>query len=759
MPVEENMQSQTSQLKLELIRASAGAGKTHTLIEKIIYCISDYYQKRQTFPRVAVATFTRKATSELKERLIYRAIRTHDPKLIEYVSYSPRLQVSTLHGIFHLFLEQYGSHIDLSPGFTVASAGFHLSFLSILKEQLFEKKQGIDLLEHYYFYELQDIVKQYVLYVQQKPDTRPVNFREIQSDFLDKNTQQLFVDVSLQLQNLGLAVLDSWQRKKKQNAQITFNDLETMTLELIRLKTGWQFFKRDFWFLDEYQDTSLLQKNILDILTAGSRVFIVGDPQQSIYYFRGSDSSVFSLKEQEAQKRLDGTFQKQVKNYRSNSNLIAFFNDFFSNFEKMDFQKSDCNFETETARFIWIKDFGNSNQKRQAQCAEVFKQIKRIRGLLKNPDELTNIVVLARKNRILNECARYLKSQKIPVQLHSSDSFRKKREIKDALFILRFLCNPYDDENLVGLLRTPYFRLPDPDIIQLLKESNLKKEKVVNKKEIQKLALWSICLKHTQKHRVLSVLDYYFKKANQHGLVGSFQNALEDCGLLDLAYYQDPTGLREANLWKLIYDLKQYEQRGQSQGDGGNRTCNLLSFVDSLLEEDGIASEEGDSGGVVSAILSSGVQLMTIHAAKGLEFDHLILLDMGGDLGSQTGNRYFIGESSGKKDVARWSLKVRSLDEDKRISSSVHDTILSDHKQEELKETDRLLYVALTRAKKTVTLIGAGPDLEKPKKYSWIHRFSFFKKLKKPGVYRNSHYTYRYLLIDHQKINQKIDHG
>lgn len=789
MFLEAYMQSQSPELNLEVIKATAGAGKTQTLIDEVIRRVLNFYEQNHSFPRTAIATFTRKATSEMKERLIVKAIEQKHKQLIEYISYSHQLQISTIHGIFYRFLQMHSIQAGLSPGFVITSEKQSQQlFIAALKEQLFEKKIGIQLLDHYYFYELQKIVRQYIAYVQEYPASRPFNHQELENTCaekeklilsdkipqktlkkddlekcqLNKQYSKQFADLSLQLKILGEAVLNSWKQKKKQTSQITLADLEIMICDLINnKKINSSIFKNhwDLWFIDEYQDTSVVQNKILDVLTQGSRVFIVGDPQQSIYRFRRADPSVFLNKQIAAEQSQTGRLLDRVQNFRSEPELVAFFNDFFVKCENMKPQDQHYRSEKEVAQFIQVspsnQSRSNQDQKLQAQFHEVANRLKVLFSQGESPG---NIAVLARKNDIISKLGRFLKDRKFSIHLHSSGHFANSREIKDALLLLRFFCNPYHDVNLIGLLRSPYWRVPDQILVEWMEEV----KKLSNKQVIMRL--WQVCLSKQKKYPVITVLNNYLKEAAVKGIVYSFQRAIESSGLMDLSYYQDPTGLKEANLWKLIYQLKKHEliagmgSVGMENSEGYMESSEgyWLSFIDSLLEED-IADRGFDfMQPAVSAIASSGVQLMTIHAAKGLQFDHVILLDLYRRFQSQPGTKYFLGEipSTDVEDVtnekrikqemcskSRWAVHIRSETEDKRIQPLVHEKILATQKEEELREMDRLLYVALTRAKKTVTLIGAG---NKPENNSWADRSKFFNKyVTKEGCYHTPHYTYR----------------
>ena len=773
---------------MQIIKASAGAGKTTTLINTLIKNIRNYYVKKQRFPIVAVSTFTRKATRELKERMIVKAIELKDHNLIQYVSYSPQLQISTLHGIFNRFIQEYGYLMGFSPGISVMNEKeSHELFISILKEAVFEQKIGTSLLDHYSFEEISHIVKQYISYIQDHPSKSPFNKEEMQKiitdkkqDFLDRmhikqsekyrksllelEKEETYIDIffklCMELQTLGQKIIPIWDQEKKDLSQITLNDMEKMTMAILNsnkaslstlTESPQTAPKWDFWFLDEYQDMSLIQNNILSKLIKDSQVFIVGDPQQSIYYFRGASTSVFEKKEEEAKKNKNSQIQYLKKNYRSCPELIAFFNDFFpaETFTKM--EPVNNNYKTEKVVVVFFninpKNLIVPNKKKATNTkakenqseflnitiTEEFSEIKtskkegewkavlnRVKNLLNQGVKTEEIAVLARQNKSLQQLAWYLKKHQLPIHLHSSGSFKKRREVTDALFLLRFLLTPQDDENLIGLLRTPYCRIPDQILVNWIKK---------NKQEAQKNnpSLWSFCIKEHLQQPIIKTLKYYLENTYKQGVTWSFQQALLDLSFIDLSYYQDPTGVREANIWKLIYCLQDYESRGQS---------NLFAFTDYLLF-DNIGAESDDnanySQNAISAIESRGIQLMTVHSAKGLEFKHVIIMNVCTGFRGTEGSAYFIRD----QETDKWTLSVKSEIEDKRIKSSAHKKIQEKHKENELKEFDRLLYVAMTRAKETLSLIGSG----KPEKNSWADRFSFFSQLK-PGSHQTKYYTY-----------------
>src|SRR5690348_6124399 len=92
----------------EIVKAGAGAGKTTALTERVMQMAQEYRAKHARWPRMVVTTFTRKATQELRERLMTKAINSGDLAFLEYVCAKSQLSISTIHGVCHQFLKKYG---------------------------------------------------------------------------------------------------------------------------------------------------------------------------------------------------------------------------------------------------------------------------------------------------------------------------------------------------------------------------------------------------------------------------------------------------------------------------------------------------------------------------------------------------------------------------------------------------------------------------------------------------------------------------
>ena len=715
--------------KHQFIRAGAGAGKTSRLIAEIINSITGYFEAHRTFPSVAVSTFTRKATRELKERLVIKAMDLKNPALIQYICYSPRLRISTLHGLFYHFIQTYAIPIGFSPKLSVIDeTESHTLFISFLKEVLLQQKQGVKLLEHYSFKEISHMAKQYVFPDIWYAESVPVSRLEMESLIQQKKQKiiealkvkksrqkekellnleneldllDVFYELCEALQLLGKGLLTLSQQKKRELNKISINDLEIMVWDILNMKELNLADDPAFLFLDEYQDTSFMQKKILDRLSQGSRTFIVGDPGQSIYYFRGADVRVFVEKEKEIAKHLEGQVQSLTQNYRSHPELVFFFNSFFAEkkYQKMSAVRDNTTLSHPAVQFKLSKTSGEE--------WEFLETVKCIKELIQQGTLPEDIAVLARQNKALRGLAQYIKASHIPFHLHSSGGFTHRREVRDSLFLWKFLLNPHDDENLISLLRTPYARLPDQTIANGVAKARQRSSRISLWHFLIQTGFKSI-LSEMEREMVLALLRG-IKKSQEVGLQEGFQLMLFSLGFMDTSYYQDPTGVGSANLWKLIYSLKKHEGRDS-----------LFSFSENVFCGGGaIEGEEGPSAqNALSAVASSGVSLMTIHSAKGLEFKHVILIKVCAGFRGGGSFSYFTRD----RDTGRFALSVRSEKEDKRTESLFHKKVKEKEREQELLEFDRLLYVAMTRAQESLTLIGAG----KPEKDSWPQRFSAF---------------------------------
>ena len=149
------MQSASSELDIRFIRAGAGAGKTTQLIKTCIDFAHHFKIKNQRYPKIVMTTFTKKATQEIKERLLLEALKHENEDLFHYFNKRSMVQIGTIHGILSLYLRQYGEVLRLSTDIRVVDDSKVLTYYKKeIKSALERKSEYQKLLDNYSFKQL-----------------------------------------------------------------------------------------------------------------------------------------------------------------------------------------------------------------------------------------------------------------------------------------------------------------------------------------------------------------------------------------------------------------------------------------------------------------------------------------------------------------------------------------------------------------------------------------------------------------------------
>lgn len=758
-----------------ILKAGAGAGKTTTLTATFLEFASDFEKKQKHWPRIVVTTFTRKATQELKERLLAKALDDGRQDLFQYVGSKSLVQISTIHGVLSVFLARYGSVIGLTPDYKIMGAAeIKKVARKIIRKYVLADPELQELLDEYDFASLESMLLVYFEAKAEHPNLRFIDrvemanlcqkvigqiaqkilrvaleiesstddekwkeyaellrgfswtfqgqewsdyfsqlktfweglkkpqFRKAKPPFdfsLNDELEDLRDELGKLLkttrfqeefwskhfrncelfERLAQSFYADFLESKLENGILAMSDLETLSLKIIteHPKAAESFSNDwDFWMVDEYQDTSPIQVRILDRLIGEKPVFIVGDPQQSIYLFRGARSEVFQEKVELFQSQGKRTEVKLV-NYRSNPEVLAFFNHYFTKtsnqFSEMKpAPEKKLDLSKPTVQIL----IGKENED-EGSSSETLITVARIQELLAEGVSPEEICVLGRTHRVLEDIALVAQSHGVPVLVHSGANFYDRREVLDALALLKFLLNPHDNLNLVALLRSPWAHLTDTLISSFCRGEN---------------SYWREVLKHHDQSplKIIENLLKFYHQAEELGLSHALRNAMIEFGLFDYSATIDSTGRREANLWKIVSLLSQEERRPG---------FNYLDFLDKNLEALSV-DEGGEEADATPVVEPKRVNFMTVHASKGLQFSHVLLPGMGKDPRMSIAPNFSVREDDGL-----WTLRVRDADTQSMVSSVLAEEINNEMRAREAQEFYRVLYVALTRAKHGVTLI------------------------------------------------------
>ena len=406
--------------------------------------------------------------------------------------------------------------------------------------------------------------------------------------------------------------------------------------------------KFKFIMVDEFQDTDPIQFEIIKLLShnGGANTFIVGDPKQSIFRFRGGDPGVFASVRKGA-----GNTDKFLRNYRSHQSLVEFYNRFFeklfhNGYEDMEATVDAKNNERYIEIMFSFDDAASVWRKKEASSV-----MKRISQLHDDGYDYKDISVLCRSTSNIYLLENELRKHNIPYYSSSGSGFFGRQEIRDVAVFIRYLLNPGDRISEASVLRSLFLGASDGEL--LAHYTNRKSVESIN----EYLGFLSELRKEALSLTPSAMLEYVLEKT------------CYAASLLAL-----PEGLsRYANIKKLINIFGRLEGLGHG-------VVEILDYVDRSVLEDGeplaqAELEEEDS-----------VKVLTVHKAKGLEFPVVILMDL--NHGTGGGNESVIGRREG-------GFLVRYEGSDSRLWETINELESSDN----LEEEKRSLYVAKTRAK------------------------------------------------------------
>lgn len=536
-------------------------------------------------------------------------------------------------------------------------------------------------------------------------------------------------------------------RFKKERGVLDFVDLElhARTLLQSRNQRGERpiLGPRSRVMIDEFQDTNELQCNILEGLCA-SALLMVGDERQSIYRFRGADVDVFARRESALkQKAFTGRsaseptaargFHRLDTNYRSRSDVLAFVNRLFSadSFFGSRFVALECGRELPStlapnecatlmdpatvgqreAKFAPVEvlvvsreqDGSPEERKPPMQRDEAEVVGERIASLI-NEDSWQpgEIVVLTPTLTHADQYQRALTERGVDVYVVRGKGYYSKEEVSDLRCLLRLLVNPHDDLSLVTVLRSPLVGLSDDALYLIAKRRKDAKDRSLW--ETLRAGQWpgvsptDLALLGDFKDRITALR----RRVGRPGLSRLIDDAVSDFGYDVHLLASKEGGRRFANVRKLMRLADEFEAL---QGP------NLAVFVGALQSMDALASQEGSASTLAEG--ENVVRVMTIHQAKGLEFPLVILTGMGGDVRSSSKPSFMVGRD-GRIGVFLKDSRNKTYESyDLFCGPAVE--LLEEEKTAQRAEDVRLLYVAMTRARDGLIIVGAvssGGNLE-----------------------------------------------
>lgn len=603
-----------------LVIAGAGSGKTRVLTYKIAYLLS---QGMKPWSIMAL-TFTNKAAREMKERI---------GKLVGN-DLAQHLYMGTFHSIFSRILRAEAEHIGFNNNFTIYDESDSRSLIKAIV-----KEMGLD-------------DKKY------KPAAVHAKISMAKNNLMsaaayDSDAAIFEQNKRAQMPEVGKIFVAYVQRCKQANA-MDFDDLLTLTYQLfrehedIRHKYAARF---DYVLVDEYQDTNHVQMSIvMQLCQEKQRVCAVGDDSQSIYSFRGANiDNILNY-----QRQFQGTrLFKLEQNYRSTQTIVEAANSLIKH-NRNQIPKDVFSENAKGEKILYKPAYSDKEE-----AAIVAKDVKRIRR--EDGCQYSDFAILYRTNAQSRSFEEEFRKQGIPYRIYGGLSFYQRKEIKDIIAYFRLVANPDDEEAIKRIINYPARGIGATTVLKIADcahQNQVSFWEVIGAPERYELAVTKGTMNKLETFRLL--ISSFIERAQTTDVYELGDAIIKESGISqDIMSGKDADDLaRQENLEEFLSGMSAFVEERREEG----RFDEL--FLQDYLQDVALLTD-ADSDGDKD---EPRVSLMTVHAAKGLEFPTVFVVGL-------------------EENIFPSPLSAASL--------------------RELEEERRLLYVAITRAEKHCILTNA----------------------------------------------------
>ena len=555
-----------------MIVAGAGSGKTRVITYRVAHLI-----RKGVDPfNILVLTFTNKAAKEMRERIM-RVVGTE----------AKNIWMGTFHSVFAKLLRVEALKIGYPNNFTIYDTDDSKSLIrSILKElQLDDKLYNANFVYNRISSSKNNLIS-------------PAEY--LQNEHIQSE------DFSSGRGKMG-EIYQTYAQRCYKSGAMDFDDLLYKTNVLLREHPEVLYkYQNKFKYLmvDEYQDTNFSQYLIVKKLAANNEnICVVGDDAQSIYAFRGANIQNILNFEKDYP---DLKVFKLEQNYRSTQNIVNVANSIIAN-NKNQLKKSVFS-ENETGDKIKVSRAFSDNEEGKI-VAEAIAQEQALKG-----SKYRDFAILYRTNAQSRAMEESLRKLNVPYKIYGGLSFYQRKEIKDLIAYFRLTFNPNDEEAIKRVINYPRRGIGDTTI-----------ERIIIAADQHKLTLWEIIM---DSHRYLD--------ARSATSVGNFALMIQSFQVMTKTHSAYDTALHIAQHSTLLKDL--YADKSIEGLSRHENIQELLNGIKEFSEREDIEEKSLDIFMQDVALLTNDdkdknpnadtVSLMTIHSAKGLEFDNVFVVGL-----------------------------------------------------------------------------------------------------------------------------------
>ena len=572
-----------------LVLAGAGSGKTRVITRRIAHLV----QQVGLAPwNILSITFTNKAAGEMHERLT----QVLTPRQANAVT------VSTFHSLCARLLREFADRIGLPPGYSIYDSG--------------DQTQA-----------MKRVLQEMKISTSNFPPGKVLSaISQAKNELIDAKAYA--ASASEYFSRTVAGIYERYEKTLAKNNALDFDDLLIKTVQLFREHTDVVELLREryqYLLIDEYQDTNHAQFLIANTLASQHRnICATGDPDQSIYGWRGADlRNILDFEEHYP----DVKVVRLEQNYRSTKSILTVADTLIQ-----------CNKKRKHKR-LWTENDQGDHARVITSFDEKHEADWVVEWITEQHKEhgtpWSDVAVFYRVNSLSRVIEDALRREGIPYQIARGTAFYDRKEVKDALAYLRVVVNPADEVNLFRIINTPA-RGISPNTIKAIQAYAVSTGQracdiLAQPGQVDTLNTRAISALHRFAQTVASWQQASLKPAvdetdNPGGLSlrGFVENVLRESGLENHFRNDktDPEQERLMNLGELVSSVQQFEEQFDAEYEGDDPATINLKLTD-YLEQVALVSDVDavDTG-------QGAVTLMTLHAAKGLEFPTVAMIGL-----------------------------------------------------------------------------------------------------------------------------------
>jgi ATP-dependent exoDNAse (exonuclease V) beta subunit len=673
--------------------AGPGSGKTSVLVERFHWLIAD---KGLRPDEIAAITFTEKAAANMLERLVARS-DAENRRAYQLA------RISTIHAFCAGLLREHALEAGLDPAFEVTDAWeaeiqLRRSIAAVLdRDYRAHPERVLNFLKNFYGsgayaegMELSSVHKEVAaLYSALREwGRRPYEDGGDGFSALQREGQAWLIETLQQVDR-------DYYEAKRAHGRLDFSDLQQETIDLIESSAAIRFPFQAI-LVDEYQDTNHLQKRLIELIQDRSgngscRLFVVGDLNQAIYGFRHADPDIFRELRTKVEES-NGIVVELRDNFRSRAEVLRSVDVMFK-------RSGGCGVESReltAARELPAKEepcieaivarTGRDGNPKELEASLIADRIRALRqslriGKTSRPARWRDFAILVRARSIITDITPILRAAGVPYKQAAGGGFFDTPEVRDLLNFLRSARNPRNEVALAAYLSSPFAGVSADVLFELKRRSGYRNLAA---------ALWAVepsALPDSRKVAKARELMESFRKQRDsvaaHVLVSRL---IGETGFEAYLAQSDDGEVKVANVRKLLGVIRRLSEQRRLSFD------ELVERLDEL-QQSALQEPEAD----LAQDDLNAVSVMTIHAAKGLEFPVVILPSLQWARPRQKPDTLYDPDLGVG---ARWAPPgAEEAEED-----PAYNAISEKHKKRESAESDRLLYVAMTRAEEHLVL-------------------------------------------------------